>query len=137
MLAVGSSDGCAILFPTDERYLPTTDFPESQDLGFGPRLLRRPTLRRVGSGLGLGGRVEESIPISTNGTPLIRGHDREVGSLAWTSEGKLITVGDDFLVRCWREGGDARDLRMGGESEGRRWGCGWADMDEKYDEDDD
>jgi WD40 repeat protein len=137
MLAVGSSDGCAILFPTDERYLPMSDFRESQDMGFGLSLLRRPTLRRVGSGLGLGDRVEESIPISTNGTPLIRGHDREVGSLTWTSEGGLITVGDDFLVRCWREGGDARDLRMSGESEGRRWGCGWADVNEKYDEADD
>jgi hypothetical protein len=81
--------------------------------------------------------VQESIPISTNGTPLIRGHDREVGSLAWTAGGELVTVGDDYIVRCWREGEDARDLRTGGEGEGKRWGCGWADVSEKYDEDDD
>lgn len=137
LLAVGSSDGCAILFPTDERYFPEQQ-PSPTDQSsislFGPTIPRRPGLRRMGSGIG---RVEESIPISTNGTPLIRGHDREVGSLTWTADGELVTVGDDFLVRCWREGNDARDLRMGGEAEGRRWGSGWADVSEKYDEDDD
>jgi len=85
----------------------------------------------------MGGRLDGSIPISTNGTALLRGHDREVGSVAWNSDGELVTVGDDFLVRVWREGDDARDLRTGGEAEGRRWGCGWAGVSEKYDEDDD
>lgn len=125
MLAVGSSDGCAILFPTDERYFSKeqprpseySDTIAPQGSASGPRVPRRPGLRRMGSGIG---RVEDTIPISTNGTPLIRGHDREVGSLTWTSNGELVTVGDDFIVRCWREGEDARDLRTGGEAEGRR-----------------
>ena len=138
MLAVGSSDGCAILFPTDERYFSKHSGSDQHDLTAStPSISKRPGLRRSGSAFGLGSRVEENIQISTNGTPLIRGHDREVGSLAWTADGELVTVGDDFIVRCWREGEDARDLRTGGEREGRRWGCGWADVGEKYDADDD
>ena len=138
MLAVGSSDGCAVLFPTDERYFPKHQGRDQPDSTTSiSTISRRPGLGRTGSGLGLASRVDETIPMSTNGTPLIRGHDREVGSLAWTAEGALVTAGDDFIIRCWREGEDARDLRTGGEAEGRRWGCGWADVSEKYDEDDD
>jgi WD40 repeat protein len=135
MLAVGNSGGSPILFPTDERYFAKHSRERSAagiTLEFAQK---RPTLTRVGSGLS--GRVEDSIPISTNGTPLIRGHDREVGNLAWTYDGELVTVGDDFLVRLWREGGnDARDLRTGGETDGRRWACGWAEVSEGYDDDD-
>lgn len=138
MLAVGSSDGCAILFPTDERYLPKDQGRDQQDMtASAPIFSRPPGLSRTGSSYGLSARIEGKIPMSTNGTPLIRGHDREVGSLTWTADGELITVGDDFIIRRWREGEDARDLRTGGEAEGRRWGCGWADASKKYDEDDD
>lgn len=143
MLAVGSSDGCAILFPTDERYLFSKSFASTctshsdSETSIFPS--QRPSLRRIGSGLNSQARIEDTIPIFTNGTPLIRGHDREVGSLSWTSEGNLVTVGDDFLVRCWREGdnrgSEARDLRIGGERDGRRWGCGWADVSAEYDQD--
>jgi WD40 repeat protein len=137
MLAVGSSEGCAVLFPTDERYLPTlrpgTHDPQCPSATAPPAMLGS---RRVGSGLA--GKVDDGIQRSTNGTALIRGHDREVGSLCWTYDGQLITVGDDFLVRRWREDGDeARELRTCGEAEGRRWACGWADAAEGYDEDDD
>lgn len=129
MLAVGSSDGCAVLFPTDERYLPVRQPGLATGTNFSTSQQPRPGLRRVGSGL------DDSVPISINGTALRRGHDREVASLTWTSEGNLVTVGDDYLVRCWREGDAARDLRTGGEGEGRRWGCGYAEVSEKYDED--
>ena len=139
MLAVGSSDGCAVLFPTDERYLSTQESHVSaQDLqsaGSAPTFESFGS-RRVGSGLP--GKARDGILRSTNGTALIRGHDREVGSVCWTHDGDLITVGDDYYVRCWREDGDAaRDLRMNGESEGRRYACGWADVEEDYDEEDD
>jgi len=135
MLAVGNSGCSPILFPTDERYFPKGS-REKFHGGLTPELAeQRPTLRRVGSGPN--GRVEAPIPISTNGTPLVRGHDREVGNLAWTYDGELVTVGDDFLVRLWREeGNDARDLRMGGEGNGRRWACGWAEVSEGFDDDD-
>lgn len=136
MLAVGSSDGSAILFPTDERYLPKPrpSHPQSDEIYTSPIIPQRPALlKRCGSTLG--GRQDDSIPISTNGTPLIRGHDREVGSLTWTSNGELVTVGDDYFVRVWREDDDAGDLRIGGEGEGKRWGCGWADVRDGYDDD--
>ncbi|KAK3937645.1 WD40-repeat-containing domain protein, partial [Diplogelasinospora grovesii] len=170
LLAVGSSDGAAILFPTDERYLKehwqrqqlnegvgeesylvgkTTD-SAAESLGLSRRM---PSLSRQNSGSGgLGGSfggfggsfsgsqaVEGSPPIIRNiGTPLVRGHDKEVGALTWTADGDLVTVGDDYLVRCWREDRDAAsDLRRGGETGGRRWGCGWADVGDAWDGDDD
>ena len=139
MLSVGSSDGNAVLFPTDERYM------KGQDDTFGgshmdpPALPRsgRPSLSRTGSAVGLSARLEDAIPIYQHGTALVRGHSKEVTALTWTSEGSLVTVGDDFTARCWREGPDARDLRVGGEKAGRRWGCGWAEVQEGWDDDDD
>lgn len=70
------------------------------------------------------------------GTPLVRGHSREVGALTWSNDGHLVTVSDDYLIRCWREddgGVSARDLRVRGEAEGRRWQCGWADVEAGWD----
>lgn len=140
VLAVGSSDGCAILFPTDEAYHSgqfrdrnAEDMNRQAPESLQESLPARPGLRRTSS-MGLFSRLNDDVPISENGTALIRGHDREVGSLTWTPDGELVTVGDDFLVRCWREGPDARDLRTGGEHEGRRWGCGWADVEDDYDD---
>ncbi len=64
----------------------------------------------------------------------MRGHDREVGALAWSVDGKLATVGDDYYVRCWAEDRErAADLRVGGETGGRRWACGWADVGDDWD----
>ncbi|KAM7199248.1 WD40-repeat-containing domain protein [Naviculisporaceae sp. PSN 640] len=166
MLAVGSSDGCAVLFPTDERYLKdmwarngndnNADASDESYLvgestaignnGPGPTLRsstqqqRTPTLVRSNSynkNMNLFARHSSTIPIVKNGTPLVRGHEKEVGALTWTSEGKLVTVGDDYLVRCWSEEDRvrARDLRTGGEAEGRRWGCGWADVGDQWEGD--
>ena len=136
ILAVGSSDGCAVIFPTDERYMQRSNHERmpSSDSTF-PR--NRPPLTRTDSGTGLTTRLEDTIPIYQHGSALIRGHDRELTGLTWTPNGELVTVGDDFAARCWREGGaDARDLRMGGEKEGRRWGCGWAEAEKGWDDDD-
>lgn len=119
MLAVGSSEGCVILFPTDDMYFSNANSEED---------IRLPARR--------GYRPEQTLPISTNGTALIRGHDKEAGAISWTSEGNLISVADDDYIRVWRDDGDdARDLRMGGETGGRRWACGWADVGDDYDED--
>ncbi|KAL3423351.1 WD domain-containing protein [Phlyctema vagabunda] len=140
MLAVGSSDGCAILFPTDERYLKQKNKTQDQAENnldrsrlLPPRQGSRAAPQMNGGG---GRRGDDTIPIYQNGTPLVRGHVREVGPVCWSSEGNLITVGDDFLVRCWRQGDAARDLRVGGEQGGRRWACGWATVDASYDDDD-
>lgn len=127
MLAVGSCDGCTILFPTDDRYIGMCEKV------LKPELTTVPRFRRTGNRTATLSLSKDTILISEKGTPLIRGHDREVGALTWTSEGELVTVGDDFLVRCWREGYMAQKLRTGGEEGGQRWGCGWADVHDSYD----
>ncbi|KAJ9252699.1 hypothetical protein DTO195F2_7348 [Paecilomyces variotii] len=138
LLAVGSSDHCAVLFPTDERFHQTAQKPVT-DISDMPlpatrSCLTRAGLRRTNSGAGLFGRLEDTIPIYQNGTALIEGHKKEVSAVSWTTDGELITVSDDYSARCWREGPDARDLRTGGETEGRRWNCGWADSKDSYDD---
>ncbi|KAH6680683.1 WD40-repeat-containing domain protein [Halenospora varia] len=133
MLAVGSSNGNAILFPTDERYLPKVQQPEEEDWSSLPQ--NRSGLRRVGSGAQtMSQRVAESCPISQNGTVLSNGHSREVGCLHWNTDGELVTVGDDYLVRVWREGDGARELRKGTVEAGRAGHNGWAEVNKKYDE---
>ena len=138
LLSVGSSDGNAVLFPTDERYMKRQPAPSDETYRDSSTFSRakRPSLSRISSGMGLSTRLEDAIPIYQHGTALVRGHSKEVTALTWTCEGNLVTVGDDFVARCWREGSDARDLRMGGESDGRRWGCGWAEVAGDWDEDD-
>lgn len=137
MLAVGSSDNCAILFPTDERFLSTSQ-PAVQTQTDLPPTIRPPLvrsgLRRTNSDMSFSGRPESSIPTYRSGTPLVGGHMKEVSAVSWTYNGELITVSDDYSARCWREGPDARDLRTGGEIDGRRWGCGWADTPDSYDD---
>lgn len=130
-LAAGSSNDCAVLFPTNERYLgchpssrPTQD-PGHQGL------------RRRECGSEIGQYLDDDIPIYQHGTALVRGHQKEVTAVSWTNEGRLVTVSDDFHVRCWQEGNEARDLRTSGEGQGKRWMCGWADVDGSCDDDDD
>lgn len=138
LLAVGSSDGCAVVFPTDERYMQQSNdcrMRPSDPFGWNwPSTARRNTGKSTDFTI----RLEDSIPIYQHGSALIRGHNREVTGMSWTTNGELVSVSDDYTVRCWREGveGKARDLRMGGEAEGRRWRCGWAEADEEWDEDD-
>lgn len=135
LLAVGSSDGCVVLFPTHERYMASSlDLNSHQFESFNQR--SRPTLVRTDSGTGLSARLTDTIPIYQHGSALVRGHGREVTGVTWTPRGDLVSVGDDCLARCWREGLDARDLRLGGENEGRRWGCGWAEVEDGWDDDD-
>ncbi|KAI4160531.1 MAG: hypothetical protein LQ342_005638 [Letrouitia transgressa] len=130
LLAAGSSDGCVVLWPTDERYMDRGGSVGLEGIG--------------GGGFGL--------PIYSYGTKLVRGHEKEVTGVSWAYEGELVSVGDDLLARCWREDEEdaddkrvsrgeerlsARDLRMGGETGGRRWGCGWAEVEKGWDEDED
>ncbi|KAK4153124.1 WD40-repeat-containing domain protein [Chaetomidium leptoderma] len=156
LLAVGSSDGAAVLFPTDERYLkdawstPGIDQEETYYVGSptDKAPLPRPGLRSATAALtrtnSMGSMFASSsrqsdpaTPIvRSRGTPLVRGHGKEVGAVAWTNGGKLVTLGDDFMVRCWSEERErAADLRLGGETEGRRWGCGWADVGDEWEGD--
>lgn len=133
MLAVGSTDGCPVLFPTDETFLKREacrvddDADELPDIT--PRSILRSSLSRAAHS-----RSQDTIPIYEHGTPLVRGHDAEVTSVSWAKNGSLISVGDDHRVRRWVEGPMARELRTGGEGEGKRWQCGWAGVSEGYDD---
>lgn len=137
VIAVGSSESCSVFFPTDERHLqrperrpePEDDEPEDE--------MVLPTAPRRLSQMSTAPADESSFPIYEQGTALIRGHGKEVTSLTWSHDGDLITIGDDYRARCWRENaGKARELRRGGEGGGQRWGFGWADVEDGFDEED-
>lgn len=137
MLAVGSTDGGPVLFPTDEVFLKREtqhddDADDLPDISNMNGKSSRPLLSRLSTN----SRCPDTIPIYEHGTALVRGHDAEVTSVSWARNGSLISVSDDFRVRRWKEGAQARELRTGGESEGRRWQCGWAAIGEDYDDDD-
>jgi WD40 repeat protein len=131
LLAVGSGSGSPILFPTDERYLPPrgctaddSDEEEDEDL---------PTT----STARMEQKLAPSLPVSNCGTALIRGHKKEATSLTWSYDGDLVTVSDDFTARCWREDARlAREMRGCGEGGGKRWGHGWAAVDDGWDDED-
>ena len=109
ILAAGSSNDCAVLFPADERYLTNSTRVTADNR----------TLSRTS---------DYPMKIYAHGTPLTRAHNKEVTAITWTSEGSLVTISDDFSSRCWRENAtEARDLRLKGEAGGRRWMMGWAD----------
>ena len=141
ILAVGSSENCPVLFPTDERHLPsrTLRAPRCRDADLAEEdEAKLPTLASSTSTTKSHDNHTGPIPIYTHGTPLIRGHRKEVTAPCWTHDGDLVSIGDDSIARCWREdAGMARELRGCGEREGRRWGCGWADVGEGWDEADD
>ncbi|KAI4168188.1 MAG: hypothetical protein LQ343_006574 [Gyalolechia ehrenbergii] len=147
LLAAGSSDGCAIIWPTDERYMRHYNphagtscahfraYMHAEDPCAFPSP-SKPSIRGPLPRTKSRARLHDTIPIYDHGTALVRGHDREVTGLSWAYGGELVTASDDFTARCWREDqGKARDLRTGGETEGRRWGCGWADVQQGWDDD--
>jgi len=105
LLAAGSSENCAVLFPPDERHLTRST------RSLGPR------------------RADEDFPVYEVGMELQSGHQKEVTSLSWNSDGGLTTCSDDFFVRCWRSDGErAQELRAIGEGRSGSWGCGWANL---------
>ncbi len=140
MLAVASSDACIIVFPTNEQYLQhalaqqPSSFPTTSQC----QPVRHRVNQRLNNSSNFTRRVNDTIPIYQHGSPLVRGHSSEVTGVTWTQAGDLVSVGDDCIARCWREGerGEARELRVGGEGQGRRWGCGWAEVKEGWDDDD-
>ena len=140
LLAIGSSDHCAVLFPTDERYLTKAArrvpplVVNASNHPTGRLRLTRTDSQSTSLAL-LQRAADDDIPIYYTGTPLVRGHINEVTAVTWSTEGSLVTISDDLTVRCWREEPDkAREMRVGYEGEASRHGSGWAAVrDAKYD----
>ena len=143
LLAVGSSNSCALVFPTDERYMTSV---ASADLAQRKVVHQNPKTSCMSSTEQLPtpastpsfppNNFADDIPMYQHGVPLIRGHNNEITGSCWSSEGELITVGDDFRARVWRENAEeARSLRLNGERDGRRWARGWAEVDSAWDDD--
>ena len=138
MLAVGSTEQCPILMPTDERnHLHHRRAGQSELHSMDANDADLPDLPPKSSQTSAcsTANAHSDIPVIQNGTPLIRGHEREVTSLTWTHNGDLVSVGDDFSARCWRKDPEkARELRSVGEAGGKRWRHGWACVDLSWDE---
>ncbi|EME86350.1 uncharacterized protein MYCFIDRAFT_124004, partial [Pseudocercospora fijiensis CIRAD86] len=139
MLAVGSTNGNPILFPTDERHVPRReraiiDDENDEDESDLPSAPPKSSQRSATSARS---KSSSNLHVFEHGTALVRAHDKEVTSLAWSTDGDLVSVSDDCTARCWREDGRrARTLRTGGEADGGRWQSGWADVSPDWDEDD-
>ena len=137
LIAVGSSDRNPVLFSTDESEFPRVSKSRVDDSDDSV-----PTTPRLRSGVSMSFRsaaaLKDSVPIHELGTALTNGHSKEVTSLTWTLGGNLVTVSDDFTARCWRENKEqARNLRVNGDGEGgARHRCGWAEVDDGFDDDD-
>lgn len=155
LLAVGSTDSCAVLFPTDERYMRSSWAqrshmlePPSLSVSSSFSSAPPPTPAQASANpffsfscstpsAAPGAAGSSSIPIYRSGTALVRGHSREVTTLSWSHEGKLVTASDDYVVRQWQQGSDkARHLRTVGEFGGERHMAGWADVAADWDVDD-
>ncbi|KAI1624674.1 WD40-repeat-containing domain protein [Exophiala viscosa] len=126
IIATGSSEECAVLFPTDERYLNQATRGPHPD----PRIVRTEFPMSTPDG---------HCPIYYHGTALVKGHRKEVTAVAWTHNGNLVTTADDYTTRCWREDADeARALRLNTERDAyARYMSGWADVLDGYDDDGD
>ncbi|OAA72547.1 WD domain protein [Cordyceps fumosorosea ARSEF 2679] len=134
VLAVGSSDFCAVLFPTDERYLRATSAATSHILPEGAA--GHGSFSSSFSASTPFGSVPQGLPIYQAGTPLIRGHSREVTTMSWSYDGKLVTASDDCVVRQWQQdAAAARHLRTVGEFGGERHMAGWANVAADWDVD--
>ncbi|KAK7403624.1 hypothetical protein QQX98_010589 [Neonectria punicea] len=134
LLAVGSSDSCAVLFPTDERYIHAAAAQRAHILEGPPAATPSQSFSSSFSAAP----AASPVPIFRTGTSLIRGHSREVTTLSWAHDGKLVTASDDFVVRQWQRGdSEARYLRQVGEFGGERHMAGWADVAADWDVEED
>ena len=137
LLSVGSSENCAILFPTDERYM-VRQSSDHEPLTAASTPTPHSAMRRRNTNnsqmfSSSGMTTEGDAPVYRHGTALLGGHSKEVTACTWTSNGELVTTSDQCDARCWREGPEARKFRQAGPGDG--WQCGWADVESSWDED--
>ena len=137
LLAVGSQEHCAVIFPTDERYMRSRSMkpvePEDPDDPFFEKTYRMSS--PVVSQPPPPTTSKDNIKIYNHGAALLHGHDLEVTGVCWTTDGELVTVSDDQRVRIWREDQDeATKLRVNTEDAAKRDGHGWAEVHEDWDD---
>ncbi|KIW64451.1 hypothetical protein PV04_09383 [Phialophora macrospora] len=148
LLAAGTGEDCAVLFPTDERYLAKaarTPFPTTR--ASSSNYLPRPTLPQRASSSRMPTSLNSRTPLHSNdpdvtpmyhhGTALINGHRKEVSCCAWIpGNGQLVTIADDYVARCWYEDDPekARGLRSNKARDVVRAKSGWADVVAGWDE---
>ncbi|OAP62912.1 hypothetical protein AYL99_02139 [Fonsecaea erecta] len=154
LLAAGSGEDCAVIFPTDERHLtkaarrrpPPVSLLDASSRSTRPSLPQRTLSSNLLSNSLLAPAplhevsTEGQCPIYYTGTPLINGHRKEVTAVAWVHQnGQLVTVADDYTARCWYEDDPdkARALRLNTERDGRRSQSGWAAVRQGFDDDED
>ncbi|EXJ55870.1 hypothetical protein A1O7_08801 [Cladophialophora yegresii CBS 114405] len=150
LLAAGTGEDCAVLFPTDERYLAkaartpfsTTASSASNHLPH-PSLAQRAAASRKPTSFTYSTALHSSDPGATpmyyHGTPLINGHRKEVTCCAWIpGNGQLVTIADDYVARCWYEDDltKARELRSNTGRDVARVKSGWAAVVAGWDEED-
>lgn len=147
MIATGTREECAVLFPTDERYLNKSarrrplqaNEPRSANASSQPP--SSSPLARTSSSISISRQqplddIEGGCPIYYHGTALVNGHAKEVTAVAWTVNGNLITTADDYTSRCWREDAQpARSLRLNTDRDLARYQSGWAEVRKGYDDD--
>ncbi|KXT06587.1 hypothetical protein AC578_8563 [Pseudocercospora eumusae] len=137
MLAVGSTNGNPILFPTDERHVPRRERATDDDENDEHDLPSASPKSSQRTATPARSKSSSNLHVFEHGTALVRAHNKEVTSLAWSTDGDLVSVSDDFTARCWREdAGRAHALRTGGEDNGGRWQSGWAAVSADWDEGD-
>ena len=123
LLSTGSSDGIAVVFPTDEKYLDKAAYRNGIIHPEDTKSVKATPSKRSGFP------AAQYLKVG-KGVGLIRGHEKEVTDVTWTVNGDLVAISDDYHARCWRNddsGVEAEELRECGEEGGRRWDCGWAE----------
>jgi hypothetical protein len=127
LLATGSVDGNVFVFPTDER--------EIRNSRIKPAPIIDPSTATPMVDMN----SRTSTPIYTAGTKLAHGHNarQEVSHVTWAHGGELISCGDDYRTRIWRENAElAKYTRKHGHILGvQNHLSGYADV--RSDEDDD
>ncbi|KIV93448.1 hypothetical protein PV10_04661 [Exophiala mesophila] len=140
MIAIGSGQECAVVFPTNERYLNKASQQSSPlESRSNPRLTRLSSMSdRVAGKVSVAEEDMDDFPIYHHGTALVGGHTKEVTAVAWANNGNLITVADDYTSRCWRWNPEkARALRLNTDRDMARHNSGWAAVRPEFDDDDD
>jgi WD40 repeat protein len=145
ILAVGSSDACPVLFPTDENAM-QIEWQRQRDLSRDAESQHDNARMPHGSETALPSsqlseaRTDGPIPIYQKGAALIEGTTKEVSSVKWADDGTLVSISDDYSIRFWKHDAEkARFLRTCGYFGGHRHMAGWADIEnsEELDDDDD